>query len=265
MRPGWYSTPVCGGGGTCGGCAVDLVEGTFQRDGERIELKAGGSPRRVRGCRTQVLAGPWRIRVPKRSLVQAGEKIVVDFDLSRRFAHRPGVRKVAMKLPAPTLDDSVGDFERMTRHLYSLPDFARIRPALPVLRALSAAMPQANYHVTATLAWREEGWDVVHVEPGDTTGRCYGVAVDLGTTTVVCSLVDLVAGEMVDTASCYNQQIQRGEDVASRIVYSQQPAQLAELQHLAASESINKMVKLLCASTRSRPTRLRGWWSRATR
>ncbi len=240
----------CGGGGTCGGCAVDLVEGVFQRDGELIEVTPGSATRRVLGCKTRILAGPWRVRVPKRSLVMAGEKIVVDFDLSKRFAHRPGVRKVAMKLPPPSLDDSAGDFERMTRHLQTLPGLARIRAVLPVLRVLPAVMPQAGYHVTATLAWREDGWDMIRVEPGDTTARCYGVAVDLGTTTVVCSLVDLVAGQMVDTASCYNQQIQRGEDVASRIVYSQQPAQLAELQRLAASESINRMVKLLCSKHR---------------
>jgi uncharacterized 2Fe-2S/4Fe-4S cluster protein (DUF4445 family) len=236
----------CGGGGTCGGCAVDLIEGTFQHDSERIRVRADGPTRRVLGCQTRVLSGPWRVRVPKRSLVQAGEKIVVDFDLATRFAHRPSVRKVAMELPAPTLDDSVGDFERMARHLQTLSEFPRIRPALPVLRTLPAVMSQNGYRVTATLALREDGWDVIRVEPGDTTGRLYGVAVDLGTTTVVCSLVDLVKGDMVDTASCYNQQMQRGEDVASRIVYSQRPEQLQELQRLAAGESINKMVKLLC-------------------
>jgi uncharacterized 2Fe-2S/4Fe-4S cluster protein (DUF4445 family) len=243
----------CGGAGTCGGCAVDLVEGTFQRSNETIQVQPGGPVRRVLGCKTRILSGPWQVRVPKRSLVQAGEKIVVDFDLSARFAHDPSVRKVAMQLPAPTLDDSTGDFERITRHLYTLGDFARLRPALPILRTLPTVMSQAGYHVTVTLALREDGWDVIRVEPGVTTGRLYGIAVDLGTTTVVCSLIDLVKGELLDSASCYNQQIQRGEDVASRIVYSQQPEQLQELQRLAASESINKMTRLLCARHKIAP------------
>ena len=184
--------------------------------------------------------------MPKRSLVQAGEQIVVDFDLSARFAHNPSVRKVAMQLPPPTLEDSAGDFERMTRHLYTLDGFARIRPTLPVLRNLPAVMTHDGFRVTATLAQRDDGWEIIHVEPGDTSGRLYGIAVDLGTTTVVCSLVDLNTGEMLDTASCFNQQIQRGEDVASRIVYSQQAPGLEELQKLAVADSINKLVKLLC-------------------
>ena len=224
MPPDWCSTPAAAGRDVRR-LRVDLVEGIFQRDNETIQVQPGGPSGGCWAAETRIVSGPWRVRVPKRSLVQAGEKIVVDFDLSARFAHNPSVRKVAMQLPAPTLDDSAGDFERITRHLYTLGDFPRLRPTLPVLRALPAVMPQAGYHVTATLALREGGWDVIRVEPGDTTDRLYGIAVDLGTTTVVCSLIDLVKGDMLDTASCYNQQIQRGEDVASRIVYSQQPQQ----------------------------------------
>jgi uncharacterized 2Fe-2S/4Fe-4S cluster protein (DUF4445 family) len=236
----------CGGHGTCGGCAVDLVEGTFQRDGLTIRIGLGDSPKRVLGCQTRILSDTWRVRVPKRSLVQAGEQIVVDFDLSTRFAHNPAVRKIAMTLPPATLEDSAGDFERITRHLSGLNGFDRIRPALPVLRALPSVMTESGFALTATLARTADGWEAIDVEPGDTSRSLYGVAVDLGTTTVVCSLVDLIQGRIVDTASCFNQQIQRGEDVSSRIVYSQQPQGLAELQRLAVGDSINRLVKLLC-------------------
>lgn len=236
----------CGASGTCGGCAVDLVEGTFQRNGQTIQIQAGQPAKRILGCQTKIVSDSWRVRVPKRSLVQAGEKIVVDFDLSTRFAHNPGVRKVALQLAAPTLDDSVGDFERITRHLHTQGDLGRVRPALPVLQTLPAVMTRGNFHVTATLARREDGWDLIRVEPGDTTGRLYGIAVDLGTTTVVCSLVDLNKGEMLDTASCFNQQIQRGEDVASRIVYARNSSQIHELQKLAVADSIGKLTHLLC-------------------
>jgi uncharacterized 2Fe-2S/4Fe-4S cluster protein (DUF4445 family) len=236
----------CGGRGTCGGCAVDLVEGTFQRNAETIEIRPGQPAKRVLGCKTRIMSPTLRVRIPKRSLVQAGEQIVVDFDLSTRFTCDPSVRKVAMKLPTATLEDSVGDLERMTRHLYTLDGFARIRPVLPVLRNLPSVMTQGGFAVTATLAQREDGWEIIQVEPADTSSRLYGIAVDLGTTTVVCSLVDLNNGKMLDTASCFNQQIQRGEDVASRIVYSQEGEGLQELQKLAVVDSINKMVKLLC-------------------
>ncbi len=246
----------CGGSGTCAGCAVDLLEGTFQQDGQLIEVKSGQSPRRVLGCITRIVKAPWRVRVPKRSLVQAGEKIVVDFDLAARFAHQPSVRKVAMTLPPATLEDSVGDLERMTRHLHSLGTFSRIRPALAVLQALPQVIAEGKNTLSATLAQRDDGWEVIRVEPGDTTDRLFAMAVDLGTTTVVCSLVDLNEGTMVDTASRFNQQIQRGEDVASRIVYSQRRDGGKHLQRLAVSESINKLVRLLCTRHRVTPVEI---------
>lgn len=236
----------CGGGGTCGGCAVDLIEGTFQHNGQLIEVRAGQPPKRALGCQTKILSPTWRVRVPKRSLVQAGEKIVVDFDLSARFACRPNVRKIAMKLAPATLEDSIGDFERITRHLQSLGEVSRIQARLQVLQDLPRVITEANYALTVTLARKDDIWEAIRVEPGDTTARLYGIAVDLGTTTVVCSLVDLNNGRMVDTASCFNQQIQRGEDVASRIVYSQQADGLQQLQYLAVAESISKLVRLLC-------------------
>ncbi len=245
-RAGLVLNISCGGAGTCGGCAVDLIEGTFQRDGEAIEVANGDSPRRVLGCRTRIVSARWRVRIPKRSLVQAGEKIVVDFDLSARFAHQPPVRKVFMKLPPATLEDSVADFERMTRHLAEAEGLTGIRPTLSMLRTLPKVMSEADFAVTATLAQREDGWEMIAVEPGDTTAKLFGLAVDLGTTSVVCSLVDLGSGRMLETASCYNQQVRRGEDVASRIVFSQTEQGLAEMQQLAVAESINKMVRLLC-------------------
>jgi len=246
----------CGGAGVCGGCAVDLLEGTFQQGDQTIRIAPGRKPQRVLGCQVRILAPNWRVGVPRRSLVEAGERVVVDFDLSRRFHLNPAVRKVALKLPPATLEDSVGDFERIVRALRREHGFESLKPTLEVLRALPDVVLQGNFEVTVTLAADSGRWEVVQVEPGDTSGRLWGIAADLGTTTIACSLVDLVEGRIVDTASCYNQQVQRCEDVASRIVYAQQPGGLEELHRLVVDESINRLIRLLCNARGIRPDQI---------
>ncbi len=236
----------CAHQGTCGGCAVDLVAGDFQTGDERIAASSENR-RRVLGCQTRILSRDWRIAVPRRSLVETGEQVVVDYDLEHAVPVRPSIRKVYLELPAPTMEDSVGDLERIRRALRDGVGLDEaLRPTLAVLQKLPGLMVEVDYRVTVTLTSRSGIWELVDVEAGDTSGRLYGVAVDIGTTTVVCSLVDLTTGRLVNSTSCYNQQVQRADDVASRIVYAQKPGGLEELRRLVVVETINRLVKLLC-------------------
>ncbi|MBN1341070.1 MAG: DUF4445 domain-containing protein [Phycisphaerae bacterium] len=245
-RAGIMLNTSCAEQGTCGGCAVDLVEGVFETAGERI-VASGNQTRRVLGCQTQILSRYWRIAVPRRSLVEAGEKVVVDYDLEHALCVRPSVRKVYIELPTPTMDDSAGDFERISRHLRNGSAASiDVKPTLEVLRELPGLLTSAGYKVTVTLALRHGVWELIDVEAGDTSSRSYGVAVDVGTTTVVCSLVDLTTGRLINSASCYNQQVQRADDVASRIVCAQGPDGLTELHRLIVDETINRLIRLLC-------------------
>jgi uncharacterized 2Fe-2S/4Fe-4S cluster protein (DUF4445 family) len=105
----------------------------------------------------------------------------------------------------------------------------------------------ADHKVTVSLALHRGDWELIDVEAGDTSDRLYGVAVDIGTTTVVCALVDLIGGRVIDTSSCYNQQVQRADDVASRIVYAGRPGGLEELRRLVVTDTINRLTRLLCS------------------
>jgi len=246
----------CGGRGICGGCAVDLLEGRFQQDNEIIEIAPGDKPRKVLGCRVRIVSPVWRIRVPRRSLVQAGERVLAEFYLSRLHALDPTVRKVAVQLSRPSLEDPAGDLERVVRHLREDHGYDRIRPTLPALRSLPDATIKGDFKVTVTLAANDDAWEIITVEPGDTTAGLFGAAVDIGTTTVACSLVDMVAGRIIDTASCYNQQIQRCEDIASRIVYASQPEGLRELHKLIVNRTINRLLRLLCRQHNIEPAQI---------
>jgi len=237
----------CAQQGTCGGCAVDLIDGVFQCGDERIVVSRDGGRRRVLGCQTRILSADWQVAVPRRSLVEAGEQIVVDYDLAQALQVRPAARKVYLELTPPTMADSVGDFERICRGLRNgsqLETDAKV--TVEVLRMLPSVLADAEYKVTVTLALRDGLWEMIDVEGGDTSSRLYGAAVDIGTTTVVCSLVDLTTGRLLGVASSYNQQVQRADDVASRIVYAQQPGGLEELQRLIVDGTINRLMRLLC-------------------
>ncbi len=235
---------ACGGIGTCGGCAVDLVEGTFATArGEEIALD--GKPRRVLGCQTVVKQGPFRIRVPQHSIVTADEKVVVDFSHLPPFRLSPSAEKVHLKLAAPTLADQQGDLERILEALAAHGFGKEIQVPLAVLREAPAACRGGEYSITCTLNHQDGRWILTRLQSGDASARLFGLAVDVGTTTVVCSLVDLRAGKIIETASSYNQQVRRASDVASRISYAAAPEKLEELRRLIVDVTINRLIALL--------------------
>ena len=241
---GVYLDAACGGQGTCGGCAVELLAGWFRTaDGEQISADATEA-RRVLACRTTWLGGSFRVRVPRDSLIAGGEKIVVDFEHAPAFSVRPPVRKEHLKLIPPALDDQHGDIERIVEALRAREYKGEIISSLGAARSaeFSAA---ADYDLTVTLTADGGSWHVIRVEAGDTCDSLYAAAVDVGTTTVVVALVDLRAGEIVDAASSYNRQIVHGDNVASRISYASDADRLEELRGLVIEATVNRLLGLL--------------------
>ncbi|NLF30766.1 MAG: ATP-binding protein [Planctomycetes bacterium] len=235
----------CGGAGTCGGCAVDLIAGAFaDMQGRPLALDAG--PRRVLGCRTRAL-GDFRVRVPSHSLVKADEKVLVDFDHLPAWVLGPAVRKQRLVMAPPVLTDQAGDIERIREAMGERGGEEHLDCTLAALREAPLACRQGNYDVTATVSQINGKADLTRIEPGDTTGRLFGVAIDIGTTTVVSSLVDLTTGRIVDSASSYNQQVRRVNDVAGRITAASTPEGLEELRRLVVNATINRQIGLLVA------------------
>lgn len=105
----------------------------------------------------------------------------------------PLCQKIALRLPPARLDDCVGDKERLLRELAPRLD-APVELPYRVLKTLYPLCRQEDWTVTATVVRHPDRWQVVRVEAGDTASRCFGYAVDLGSTTVVMELVDLSTG-----------------------------------------------------------------------
>ena len=197
---------TCGGHGTCRKCLMRVVEGDVAVS--RLDPRAF-SPDQLRAgwrlaCRALAerdltVEVPPLVTRPKAATVGVGRQVIL----------RPAVQKRYVQLTEPTLSDQRTDLERLRD---ALPDL-ELRADLRAVRNLSRAMRAADLKVTAVVVDEL----LIDVEPGDTSERRFGIAFDLGTTTVVATLLDLATGTPVAVASMLNPQQPFGADVITRI------------------------------------------------
>lgn len=249
-RAGIYIKSGCGGKGSCGACKVVVHSG-------RTEVKGTGklSPEEMAqgvrlSCQTFVQSDV-TVEVPPESRLQEHQVLMGDVqkgllkeseqDIMEKFGKHPLATKVRVKLTEPTLTENASDWSRLQLELRRvLPNSTALNIPLPVLRSLPEALRQANWDVTVTLTDLEDGYTVTRVEKGNDRPP-YGLAIDIGTTTVVVYLVDLSSGRIVDQQGTYNKQAKFGDDVISRIVYAvESPENLQEI-HKAVVDTINEL------------------------
>lgn len=127
----------------------------------------------------------------------------------------PMTKKIFLQLPEPGLSDNRGDVDRLRGEL--LKAAGQVVIDLDLMRRVSSTVREAGWGVTAVVGDFDCGSKLIGLEAGDTTGRHYGLAVDIGTTTVVAYLVEMKSGGVIDAAAGYNGQIRFGEDILSRI------------------------------------------------
>lgn len=145
-------------------------------------------------------------------------------------------KKIYLELTEPTEEDNRSGQKRILDALKEQGTDCEM--TLDVMRKLYPLCEQAEWKLTASLAWDGKQWMIVEIEPGNTENRHYGLAVDLGSTTVVTRLVDCVTGEEKEEVSCYNKQIAFGTDILTRIFYAKDKIQALEELRAAAVASI---------------------------
>jgi len=259
-KAGVYVGAICGGEGICGKCRVIVREGEVE--GQSTEFLTRDEIRRgyVLACQV-VPRSDLAVEVPPESRLAGYAGIGKDSERFRDFTHRgpqrapaalaPLIEKLYLVLPEPTLDDPAADQERLLRAV------SRERPGpfqmglkitreLPrILRKFEASRSSWTWtwdgRVTATVGPRSDVNEVLYVERGDTTDRNFGLALDVGTTTVVGHLVDLRSGTTREAAAKYNSQIKFGADVISRINHARQPGG-AEAMHQAVIQDVETLI-----------------------
>lgn len=228
---------VCGGNGQCGKCRIrisgavsDIIED--EKKFLTTDDLAGGWRM---ACMVKIL-GPVTIDVPRGILKHNSKGISKEISRLVSVNYINGnvpldspIAKVYVQVPAPTLDDPNADLERVRLAT----GFETVR-SLDVMRTVPEIVRAQDSRVTAVL----RGNELVALESGDIRQSAYGIAFDIGTTTVVGFLVDLIRGKELATASRMNTQAVYGADLISRIRYSVEDSQ--GLKHLQ-----EKIVKVL--------------------
>ncbi len=232
----WVGLPIdstCGGRGTCGKCKVRLTTGAEARveadyrylneadlaAGWRLSCRAP-----IRGeCVAEV---PRLMTSPKAALLGYGQHVILD----------PNVAKAHLTLAEPTLEDQRSDLVRLLTALHD--EGWEVRPDPEVWRALPSVMRAQDFSVTAVIV----GDELIAVEPGDTTGRSHGLALDIGTTTVVGAIINLRTGAVEAVKSTLNGQAAFGADVISRASFVMTEPDGLERLHTRIAETVNGLV-----------------------
>jgi uncharacterized 2Fe-2S/4Fe-4S cluster protein (DUF4445 family) len=253
----------CGGQGRCGRCTVIVREGDVQRPPNQRLSEEDLASGYALACQATV-EGDATIFVPAQQIERKlqADKTATAVTVPQGYDQlldQP-LRKYVVTLVEPSLDDQTDDWSRLQRELARQFDLRGLLAELPVLSRLGQALRDGDW--TVTLVVELDRWDapegpprLVDVLPGDHMESLWGVAIDIGTTTNVVWLVDLLSGRVMAQAADYNGQIARGEDVISRIIYASKGNGLAELQALVVG-TLNRLLKQAAEQVGTRPAEI---------
>jgi uncharacterized 2Fe-2S/4Fe-4S cluster protein (DUF4445 family) len=260
-RAGIHINSLCGGEGVCGRCKVKITNGDIRADKHSISLlsKEEITEGYVLACQTRV-DSDMEVFIPDESRIEETqilfETAPMDYSEPEKvLVHRvatdplslfePLAQKVFLKLQEPSSEDNISDMDRVIRELQRKTDHGSFEVALRCLQGLAAKLRENSWEVTATMAKHGDICRILEIEPGNTTERNYGLAVDVGTTTVVAQLVHLKSGKVMGVAGNHNLQSRYGEDVISRMVYACGREKGLDPLHNSVIQNINRLISTL--------------------
>ena len=241
-----FITNLCGGEGVCGKCRVQVAKGRADAEEHakgffsQDELMKGY----VLACQTEI-HDDLEIVIPPESRVDAS-KIMTggESQTTAGIELNPLVKKIFLALSPPTVEDNVPDVERISRALRKQLGWQTFDIPLDCLQTLSTKLRENDWKVTVTLAKHGKNYQILQIDPFDTAKSHYGLAVDVGTTTVVAQLLDLNSGKVLDVEGCHNKQASFGEDVISRVIFACGKGGLDPVQR-AVVKNINTLIARL--------------------
>ncbi len=265
-RAGVEIAQPCGGQGRCGRCAVQVTAGTVRRR-SALRLSAEDvAAGYALACQT-VVEGDVRIAVPPQEKIErrlTTDRTAVEVQVPAGYdpARVQPIRRVTLTTTPPSLEDQTDDWSRIQKALRQHARLAETHISLMQLRRLGHILRRGDWQITVVLD--AEAWDCPHcpvrlieLKRGlvSEDAPLWGVAIDIGTTTVSLWLVDLLTGRVHAQVAEYNAQIARGEDVISRIIYSGKGSGGEELRDLVLG-TIKGLVEEVCRRVQIAPTEI---------
>lgn len=250
-RAGVEIAQPCGGQGRCGRCAVHVTGGDVRRR-STLRLTAEDVAAGYTLACQSIVESDVSVTVPPQEKIErrlTTDRMVADVQAPIGYDPKTmqTIRRATLTLTPPSMDDQTDDWSRLTTALRQQAGVEDVHLSLPLLRRIGSVLREADWNVTAIL---DSAFCVPHcasrlidLRTADTP--LLGLAIDIGTTTVSCWLVDLISGQVLAQAAEYNGQIARGEDVISRIIYAGKNGSGAEMQALVL-ETINSLIGVVC-------------------
>ncbi|WP_299164902.1 ASKHA domain-containing protein [uncultured Tateyamaria sp.] len=246
---------VCGGRGICSKCQITPGLGAFPKHGvtvaddalspwnaveERYKSKRGLTEGRRLGCQATVQRDVV-IDVPPES--QVHRQVVRKRAEAREITMNPSTKLYYVEVQEPDMHEPSGDLERLVRAIEADWGITNIHADLHILQDLQPVLRKGAWKVTVAihLGDNENAPRIMHIWPGYYDGAVYGLAVDLGSTTIAAHLCDLTTGEVVASSGIMNPQIRFGEDLMSRVSYGMMNAGGAGEMTLAVREGMNAL------------------------
>lgn len=226
-RAGINIDTPCGGKGICGKCKILINKGITTTTPIEEELLSEEEIKK--GFRLACQA-----KLFQDSIIEVPSEIRLDFkrvfssnskgDIHRtknNFSLESNLKKVFLDLEKPSLDDQRSDWERIKDglSLKKIENISNLKISLQILKKIPILIRKADFKITVTICNDE----IIDLESGNTAKKSYGIAFDIGTTTVVGYLIDLGSGEELSAVAKTNPQVIHGDDVISRIGFAQQP------------------------------------------
>ncbi len=248
-KAGVFIDSLCGGDGVCGRCRVIVHEGSVAGGSTdeftHEEIQHG----HILACEARI-ESDISVEIPPEPCLSAGISFVENqapylTDLNKLLQYAkpsPLVRKTYLELPLPTLDNNLSDLQRLEQALGQELPGQSFQMGLKVTRRLPHVLREADWKVTAVTGHRGTVTEIIDVEPGDTSGTNLCAAVDIGTTTISCQLVDLTNNQTLGQESKYNSQISYGGDVIRRIIHASKSESNRRALQGALVDDLNELI-----------------------
>ncbi|SDT99548.1 ASKHA domain-containing protein [Desulfobacula phenolica] len=242
-----YVNASCNGKGSCGKCRLIIQSGKV--DSKKTSLLSDKEKEKgyVLACQSKILEDII-VKIPEETIEKKLKAAGMGEQATKKLSGlvekiEPIVEKIPLQLDLPTLEDTVSDLDRLTRALKKLGyDISKMSTNIRVMRQLTASVRNDHFKVVASVLWKKCSSEIVDVSPAaHDEKKSLGMAVDLGTTSIVVYIVNMADGAVLSAASGHNRQAACGDDVINRIICSEKDG-VGKLKKMAVS-TINNLTK----------------------
>lgn len=260
---GIFIDAPCNGNGSCGKCKVKILQGQVNSSKSNHITEEELAQGYVLAC-CSTITGDVEVEIPSTAddamhnmKIEdlGGEKEKKIFNEAREILKNNGIelgidiKKSFLEIPEPTLDDNISDVDRLIRQVRNTLGCGNVQCGLSVIKKIPHTLREYNFKITITYIEEENNINIINIEGNDNTNKLYGVAIDIGTTSVAACIINLKSGEIIAKASSGNAQIQYGADVINRIIYSGKKDGLKKLNEAIIKYTINPLLQKMYAES----------------